>query len=253
MREHVAGVAAIVAAAPLPLTIELANENAHETQQADLQDVAFLLELRALVPAPIPVSLGSSCCGQSDTEEHYPGGDYSTPHLDRSRPIWQEVARIKHLIEDFRAFTVDDEPIGAAEADDERQAQRAPGTVLRAGRARQPRRRRRDVPLVGRADGRGAGIADGCVRGGVHRRRHVAPDGASFRFVNDSAADGITHGADWSHVFKLFGFINRDPSQPSYVVALGVTGDLGATYVNGWHAVRVVAERPGVQVIEVQR
>jgi hypothetical protein len=80
----------------------------------------------------------------------------------------------------------------------------------------------------------------------------IAPDGASFRFVNDSAGDGITHGADWSHVYKLFGFINRDASGRP-ISSRSASPATRATYANGWHAVRVVAERPGVQVIEVQR
>jgi hypothetical protein len=253
MREHVAGVAAIVAAAPIPLTIEIANENAHPTQQKELQDVGFLRELRALVPQGVPVSLGSSCCNQPDTVENYPGGDYSTPHLDRSRPTFQEVARIKHLIEEFRSYVVDDEGIGAAEADIDGKRSARPERFFAQG-------------VLDRLGGIGATFhfdagltaavpgpqSDACARAFIEGATLVS-DTDSFRYVNDSGADGITRGADWSKVFKVFGFVNRDGARPSYVVALGVTGPVNPTYVNGWHQVRIVAERPGVQVWQVAK
>lgn len=253
MRAHVAAVAVLVAGQLVPLTIELANENAHPTQQHDLQDVDFLHELRGLVPPGIPVSLGSSCCNQPDTSENYPGGDYSTPHLDRSRALWQEVARIKHLIEDFRTYVVDDEGIGAAEADQDGKRSAHPERFFAQG-------------LLDRLGGVGStfhfdgGLTatvpgptqDACAAAFIEGATLVGDEDA-FHFINDSGAGGITRGADWSHVFKLFGFINADPSRPSYLVALGVTGEFSATYANGWHLVRVVAEKPGVQVIEVGR
>lgn len=253
MRRHVAGIGAIVAAAGLPLSIELANENAHPTQQPDLTDPAFLLELRALIPASIPVSLGSCCCGLSDTEELYPGGDYSTPHLDRSRATFEEVARIKHLIEwSPRRFVVNDESIGAAEVDKPGSRCANPSRFFAQGLLD----RLGDLGSTFHCDDGVPAHVPGTVQQAC-ARAYVAgatlvPDDAVFRFVNDSNGGAITSGADWSRVFKLFGFINT-AGGPSYLVALGVTGTYAPMFANGWKLGRTVAEWPGVQVLEVTR
>lgn len=119
--------------------LELANENVHPTQQRGLLgDVTFLRALRAYVPAHVPISLGSTCCGQSDEDEWYPGGDYITIHLDRGdggprarpdgttyqspiRDPWDMVRRVWELAnvsEMSGRPVVDDEGVGADERDD---------------------------------------------------------------------------------------------------------------------------------------
>lgn len=253
MRVHVATVGQLALAANLPLTIELANENAHPTQQADLTDVAFLRELRGLVDPRIPVSLGSCCCGLPDFEELYPGGDYSTPHLDRARDTFAEVARIKHLIEWApRRLVVNDESIGAAEVDipGKRCANPArffaQGLLDRLGDLGSTFHCDDGVPA--RVPGP---VQQACARAYVAGATLV-PDDAVFHFVNDSNPGGLTRGADWSRVFKLFGFLHQGGG-PSYVVALGVTGTYAPVFANGWRLVRVAAEWPGVQVLEVTR
>jgi hypothetical protein len=254
MAIHVASIGRMVEAASLPLSIELFNENAHPTQVDDATDVAFLRELRALIPAPIPVSLGSCCCGLPDTVELYSGGDYSTPHLDRSRGDYAEVARIKHFYEwpGAKRLVANDEGIGAAEASipGKRSANPsrffAQGILDRLGDLGSTFHFDDGVPAVVPRPNQQT-----CARAYIDGATLVEGDD-TFRFVNDSTGGAITHGADWSKVFKLFGFINQQGG-PSYLVALGVTGDYAPVYVNGWRPVRVVADRPGVQVIEVTR
>lgn len=254
MHAHVLAVGAHAAGSGLPISLEIANENAHETQQPDLQDTAFLRELRALIPASIPVSLGSCCCGQPDTMELYTGGDYSTPHLDRSRDTFAEVARIKHLIEwPTRRLVVNDESIGAAEVDIPGKRCANPSRFFAQG-------------LLDRLGDLGSTFhCDDGVPARVPRpnqqacaRAYIAgatlvPADAIFHFVNDSNPGGITHGADWSEVFKLFGFVNVDTAGKSYVVALGVTGPYAPVFVNGWRVTGTVADWPGVQVLAVTR
>lgn len=253
MRRHVAELAVHATDSGLPISIELANENAHPTQQSDLTDPAFLRELRSLIPASIPVSLGSSCCGLSDTEELYPGGDYSTPHLDRSRATFEEVARIKHLIEwSPRRLVVNDESIGAAEVDKPGSRCANPSRFFAQGLLD----RLGDLGSTFHCDDGVPAKVPGtnqqaCARAYIAGATLVTDD-AVFRFVNDSNPGGITSGADWSRVFKLFGFINTGGG-PSYLVALGVTGTYAPTFANGWKLGRTVAEWPGVQVLEVTR
>jgi hypothetical protein len=250
MRAHVAAVSQLAAPANLPLTIELANENGHPTQQADLTDVAFLRELRALIPASIPVSMG---CWGDDTVDAYPGGDYSTVHLDRSRETWAEVSRIKHLLEwPTRRLVVDDEPIGAAEVDIPGKRCANPSRFFAQGLLD----RLGDLGSTFHCDDGVAARVPGpvqqtCAVAYIAGATLVAGDD-TFQFVNDSNGGGITHGADWSRVFKLFGFINHSGG-PSYLVALGVSGDYAPTFTNGWRAVREVAGWPGVDVLEVAR
>jgi hypothetical protein len=190
-------------------------------------------------------------CWGNDFEENYPGGDYVTQHRDRGRDVFEEAARVKHLIELTDAkdkLVVDDEPIGAAEAD------------VAGKRSANPARYFAHA-VLGRLGGLGstfhfdAGVpatlpgpqqencADAFIAGAT-----IVPDGEVYRFFNDSVG-GVTQGADWNNVFKLFSFIGPK----AYLVALGVKGDFAPRYTGGWRPVGVVAERPGVQVIEVTR
>jgi hypothetical protein len=253
MRIHVAAVGALAAGSGLPISIELANENGHSSQQADLTDVAFLRELRALIPASIPVSMG---CWGDDTRDAYPGGDYSTVHLDRGRETWAEVARIKHLFEwPTRRFVVDDEPNGAGEVDiaGKRSANPArffaQGVLDRLGDLGSTFHF--DLGVPARVPD-SASVQQACARAYIAGATFIDGDD-TFRFVNDSTSGSITRGADWSRCFKLFGFINYDNGGPSYVVALGVTSDYAPRYVNGWMSTQIAASMPGVTVTEVTR
>lgn len=253
MRIHVAGVSQLSAPAGLPLSIELFNENAHPTQQADATDLGFLHELRTLVYPRLPVSLGSSCCGQPDFTELYDGGDYSTPHLDRARAWFHEVARIKHLLEWApRRFVVNDESIGAGEGDEPGRRSANPSRFFAQGLLD----RLGDLGSTFHCTDGVRAVVPGpvqqvCARAYIAGAALVQGDD-TFRFVNDSTRGAITRGGDWSKVFKLFGFINEHGGS-SYVVALGVTGPYAPTFDGGWRLRGTVEEWPGVQVLEVTR
>lgn len=97
--------------------LEIANEPWHHSQRKGLGEAALLGSLRALVPAQVPVSLGSPT---EDAQAAYAAGDYLTVHLARSgsHAGWGHVLRMQPA-EALSARTgkpvVDDEPIGAAE------------------------------------------------------------------------------------------------------------------------------------------
>ena len=116
--EQVKAIGAVCAAAPNCL-LELANEPwARHTQSRETGDPARLRALRAVVPAGVPVSLGSASADDSD---ELAAGDYVTVHIAREDGDrgWRHVTRMQ-VAEELSARTgkpvVDDEPIGAAEA-----------------------------------------------------------------------------------------------------------------------------------------
>jgi hypothetical protein len=136
IREHVSGIGRI-AAAHANAVIELANENAHPSQVAELNDAAFLRALRALIPADVLVSFGSNCCGQGASPAKYPAalraGDYLTVHTDRSEVSARRLsslAALRDLSTATKRYVVADEPIGAAERDQPGRREAEPETFF---------------------------------------------------------------------------------------------------------------------------
>src|SRR4051812_49067469 len=75
---HVKAVGA-VAAREANALVEIANEPAHPTQAARIHDPRELQRLALLIPASVPVSLGSA-----EENEGFAGGRYATFHFPRS-------------------------------------------------------------------------------------------------------------------------------------------------------------------------
>lgn len=263
IRQHTQNVAQAVAAncADLPIIFELANENAHPSQSTSLQNDSFLLSLKQIVHSvlpTIPVSLGSTCCGQPDTVPPYPGGDYITLHLDRSRtPFWDEVRRVKDLIDlqnQARTMVADDEGMGAGEVEEAGRRSATPTRFFVQG-------------VLDRLGELGSTFhCNDCVSakipGPVQQacaRAYIAgativPDDQIFQFYNDTIGDAATNGGNWSHVEKLFTFENVTGGQ-SFVVALNVTGDPGITWKNGWHQTGQLdtSAYPGILILKISK
>ena len=112
---HVKAVGAIAARHPNAL-LEIANEPSHATQARTIHDPQELRRLASLVPAPVPVSLGSA-----EENEAFAAGEYATFHFPRSHGSsgWGHVlalARGAALVSAWNKPVVSDEPIGAAPA-----------------------------------------------------------------------------------------------------------------------------------------
>lgn len=262
MTSHVLGVVQQVQdhCSDLPISFEIANENAHPSQQKDLQDISFLQALRGDIKTKLPnapVSLGSTCCGQPDTIPAYGlGGDFITLHLDRSRtPFWDEVRRIKDLIDTQSSNhqrVSDDEGMGANETDEPGRRSANPtrffvqGVLDRLG----------ELGSTFHCDSCVTAVVPGpiqqqCAKAYIAGAT-IVPDDQYFVFHNDSTG-GATNGANWSHVEKLFTFENTTGGQ-SYVVALNVTGDLGITWANGWRQIgQLTLNYPGIQILEISK
>ena len=108
---HVKAVGAICASYPNAL-LEIANEPVHPTQAKALHDAAHVKSLAALVPAGVPVSLGSVERGDG-----FAAGSYLTWHAPRSGPGgWPaQIAKGAELVRRFKKPVVNDEPMGAAD------------------------------------------------------------------------------------------------------------------------------------------
>jgi hypothetical protein len=112
---HVRRVGEIASDHPNAL-VEIANEPAHPTQTRAIHEPAELRRLAALVPAEVPVSLGSA-----EENDAFAGGQYATFHFPRSGggTPWGHVlalARGAVLVREWKKPVVSDEPIGAAAA-----------------------------------------------------------------------------------------------------------------------------------------
>jgi hypothetical protein len=108
---HVKAVGAVCARYPNAL-IEIANEPVHPTQARALHYAGYVKSLAALVPAGVPVSLGSVERGDG-----FAAGSYLTWHAPRSGPGgWPaQIAHGAALVDRFKKPVVNDEPIGAAD------------------------------------------------------------------------------------------------------------------------------------------
>ncbi len=110
---HVKAVGAIAGRYPNAL-LEIANEPSHPTQARTIHDPRELRRLASLVPAPVPVSLGSA-----EENDAFAAGEYATFHFPRPHGStgWGHVlalARGAALVTAWNKPVVSDEPIGAA-------------------------------------------------------------------------------------------------------------------------------------------
>lgn len=228
-----------------PVTVETANEPYHATQSDAVHDYSNLPKWSQ--GCGVPVAYGA---GANDYDSD-PQGDYVTRHLDRGRDLWNRVRRVKDLGDlaaSLKKLVGDDEPIGADETDQPGKRSAQPQEFFAQGVLDR---------LFGLASTFHCTDCIGAkVPGTVQQQCAAAyiagatlvPDDASFQYLNDHY--GVTDGADWSKVIKVYSFIG---ATKSYTVLIGLTGDPAVKWVNGWHPVGVIAERPGIQVVEIAR
>jgi hypothetical protein len=110
--QHVKAVGAIAAAHKNAL-VEIANEPWHPTQDRRLHDPAYVKTLAGLVPAGVPVALGSA-----EEDAAYAAGTYATWHSPRGtgEDGWQHVMQLQEgarLLASWQKPVISDEPIGA--------------------------------------------------------------------------------------------------------------------------------------------
>ena len=122
-----------ICAAHANCVLELANEPGHPSQSKALHDPEYLRRLATLVPAGVPVSLGSVDFGAG-----YGAGTYVTWHPPRTTHWVERLDEGRRLLGQFGKPLVADEPMGAADKaapgrrDDDPARFRAAGAKLEA-------------------------------------------------------------------------------------------------------------------------
>ena len=243
--------------------IELANENAHPSQQDYLRDEAFLAKLRALVPPEVPMANGSNCCGEADEPPDYPDrlrrGNYLTVHVDRSRDTWhrtRHVRELERLSIDTGKYVVSDEPVGFGE----------PGTPNRS-----------TDPHEAYAQGALSRIFSLGATLHLHAGLHATVPGPTQQAAAEAFLEGTQVIADdvrlmfknagWhDSPVRSFRFTENfgDPNTAiraysgitggtGVTVLVGVTGDPDVDWREPWLPVEVLADRPGVRVVEIRQ
>jgi len=112
LEEHLHATGEILAAHPNAL-LEIANEPVHPAQALEVHRADLLQSLRKLVPAAVPVSVGSIESGDG-----FGAGDYITwhPSRDSGQGGWEHVLELAEgagLLSRWKKPVVSDEPIGA--------------------------------------------------------------------------------------------------------------------------------------------
>jgi hypothetical protein len=229
---HLSGIAAIASRHPNAL-VEIANEPAHPTQSAAIHDVAELRRLAALVPASVPVSLGSA-----EENPSYAGGRYATFHFPRTAAAggWGHVVGLAEgarLVRDWAKPLISDEPIGAADQPI-------------AGRRDDDPERFLAAALLTRLAGMGATFH---YEGGLQARIPAGRELECFARWNE-AWSLLPEGTEWSGMFREAGaplaavrsfardrvtaVFERQGDISTYVLAVGVRGDPALEWREGW-------------------
>lgn len=251
--EQVKAIGAVCAAAPNCL-LELANEPwARHTQSRETGDPARLRALRAVVPAGVPVSLGSASADDSD---ELAAGDYVTVHIAREDGDrgWRHVTRMQ-VAEELSARTgkpvVDDEPIGAAEASQPGRRDADPNRWFAKG-------------VLARMLGIGATFHyEGGLQGHVPRGREAAcfdawrrgldslPAGVEDRtaFARPDAADAAVLAFDRSRALGVF---VAQGLREAWAAAVGATGNPAIRWREGWRPTST-RNHPGVIIVKAAR
>lgn len=213
--------------------VEIANEPAHPTQAAALHDPRELRRMAALVPAGVPVSLGSA-----EENEAFAGGQYATFHFPRSGSgtAWGHVlalAKGAALVRAWGKPVINDEPIGAA-------------PVASAGRRDSDPDRFRAAALLSRMAGMGATFH---YEQGLQAKTPTGQEVRCFDAWNEAwtllpsgiELEGAFHepgqpGAavaafDRATAAAVF---ERQLDTTAYVLVIDAPGEPGITWSKGW-------------------
>jgi hypothetical protein len=257
---HLRAVAGIVAAHDNAL-LEIANEPWHPTQSDEVNDPVRLLALaRRAVPANVPYALGAGHEDEPDLSGRYAfaGGAFNTAHLDRGRDTWNQVRRLREIEAVSAATktpTFSGEPIGADErmggATGTKQRRNDPEFFFALGALS----RGFELPTVFHSEaglqGQLLGPAQrACAQAFIAGWR--ALDTAELlNFVNAKWAGSPVEDANFEGgVIRAYSFV---AGGRGWTVLVGKSGDPAIRWGSGWRPAGVVAERPGVQVVAIQR
>jgi type VI secretion system secreted protein VgrG len=254
---HLQEIAAIVKTMPHVL-IEIANEFFHDTQDRDVHDPGWLRQQIGIFrEGGHPVAIGAPHEDEpSEGRWDGTGGNYGTAHLDRGRDKWNQVRRVREIeaCSDAGKFPVlNNEPIGAAEPGTPGQRRNDPEFFFTLGALN----RLFEVGGVFHfQDGLHCnvpvgGVQQKCAEAFVRGSHAMDSIDARLTFKNATWADSPVGGAnfDGTIVRAYSGVSGND----GFTVLVGLSGDPGLRWANGWGPVKVVDEMPGVQILAIKR
>jgi hypothetical protein len=255
---HLTEIAAIVKGMP-HVIIELANEFEHPTQDSQVHDPGFLRKQVALFAAGgHPVAIGAPAEDEPDPSGRWKGvgGQYGTAHLDRGRDKWNQVRRVREIEQcsSVGSFPVlNNEPIGAAEPGTPGQRRNDPEFFFTLGALN----RLFEVGGVFHfQDGLNCTLPVGPVQqqcAAAFIRGSHAMDSVPQRltFKNATWADSPIGGAAFEKtVVRAYSGV---AGNVGFTVLVGLTGDPGLKFANGWQQVKVVDEMPGVRILSIRQ
>lgn len=224
--------------------LEIANEPYHATQRDEVHSYARLQQLARLVPAEVLVGLGAA---QDDESQEPASGEYFPVHLDRSRALWEQVRRIREMEADEAASG---DPVIIQEAEKVKDPDwwftfgfLARGfeidALFHSDDGVQARLLAPDTLAAGRAFLQGF--------------RTVIPADRDVSYSNSNVNDGWNQSpVGWHNVNTALRCYSFTAGNSGHTIALGVTGDPGIRWANGWQPT-LIFQSSNVLLWDIQR
>jgi hypothetical protein len=229
--------------------LEVANEPYHGTQADSIHSANTLLSLGR--QTRLPFALGAA---QDDESLDMGGGSFVTAHLDRGRDKWNQVRRVRELAvvgDTTRKPIVNNEPIGAAESAQRGRRESDPSFFFCMGALN----RVFEVAGVFHSE---AGlnatlpgpVQQACADAFVEGSR-IVPSEDRLVFKNATWADSPVVKARFEEtITRAYTGIG---GSGAWTVLVGLSGDPGLELRAPWRVAKRLAQRPGVEVLELGR
>lgn len=259
VESHLRAIVAIVAAHPNAI-LEVANEIGHATQSEIGKDMPRLLDLaRRSIPVGVVWTLGAPD-GPYKTDEPSngayvaDGGSFNDAHLDRGRDTWNQIRRLREIAaisETTRKPAMSGEPIGAAEVADPGKRRNDPEFFFAMGALC----RGFELGCVFHSE---AGLQAGLL--GPEQRKCAAAFIAGWRAIETQdrlqffnagwPGSPVTKANFDTGITRAYSFL---AGGRGWTVLVGRVGEPSIEWGGGWRPVGVVADIPGVRIIEITR
>jgi hypothetical protein len=229
--------------------LEVANEPYHGTQADAIHSAETLLALGR--QSSLPFALGAA---QDDESVEMGGGSFVTAHLDRGRDKWNQVRRVRELAvlgDTTRKPVVNNEPIGAAESSQPGRRESDPAFFFCMGALN----RVFEVAGVFHSE---AGlnatlpgpVQQACAEAFVEGSR-IVPSEDRLAFKNATWADSPVVKARFDEtIIRAYTGVG---GSAAWTVLVGLSGDPGLELRAPWRIAKRLAQRPGVEVLQLER
>jgi hypothetical protein len=260
---HLREIAAIVREFP-NVIIEIANEFEHATQDSQVHDANWLRSQVGLFAAGgHPVAIGAPEADEPDPSGRWggTGGHYGTAHLDRGRDKWNQCRRVREIEACSAAGRfplINNEPIGAAEPGTPGQRRNDPDFFYTLGALN----RLFEVGGVFHfQDGLHTTVPVGpvqqqCAEAFVRGSCAMQALNARLTYLNVGHAGSPLAGATFNEgkptpgVTRAYSGISGNMG---FTVLVGLVGDPGLKWANGWAPTGTVDELGGARVLSIKQ